>query len=676
MEKSVPGLKQSLLKDEPVVDNLLLRSLGQLRTQATSEGFQSIAITALDYRMSHEGAWSREFVQSQGYSIGKRAWRPMKLEGAQASASRRKWEASKKGGAPSKITKDVLEVTKQILDCNSKPGSKVAHVHQHASGARSSAKRRGSRENEVMVESQSLLKTPARMWEENPQLRTKMRRSKFYEVLKNHFAEYRPGQRRTDVCTHCETYWQKLIPRFRKAWNEVREKLTAVYPGYFKHFDTERVHETACEEANHALAYVSSHSAQHRAERMACGCNLLQLYSFTEAPPEVLLRGHRDLLRSYEWHMTSANRQKQNFDRLVEKGELPVKDCLLCFDWKEKIRLPVGPSESSDYWHMQQRYAIAVYGCVVYRHEPSSTARAPKIRHDYYINLTDIREQTAEAANNMLDSILSGARLGTEGCLHLFYDCGPHYRSGPNVHHYLQLSQARKQQIFVHFFGEQHGKNILDGAFGTIATWLRQVSLAEEVLNLSQLVCALQKGASGAMKSNPQGPRWFFKAIDYGEFKKNEQATVTSSDFKITKTYALAIKPGRNNPLLYNLVYSDCAMQNPSCFYNIVTERTETLERWKRAYMEGPRSWELEPPDPGDETILCKKFKAQKHKESRLFKPVKTFHDKAMARARKAAKDKVRVRLEQRLQTLKGEECEHETSSSSSSSSSSSVSSS
>ena len=90
------------------------------------------------------------------------------------------WEASKKGGAPSKITK-VLEVTKQILDCNSKPGSKVAHAHQHASGARSSAKRCGSGENEVVVEPQSLLITPACMWEENPQLQTQMCRSKFYD---------------------------------------------------------------------------------------------------------------------------------------------------------------------------------------------------------------------------------------------------------------------------------------------------------------------------------------------------------------------------------------------------------------------------------------------------------------------------------------------------------------
>ena len=70
-------------------------------------------------------------------------------------------------------------------------------------------------------------------------------------------------------------------------------------------------------------------TALNRAERMACACDLLQLYSFTQAPVEVLLRGHSDLLRSYEWHMTSANRQKKNFDRLVEKGKLPVKEA--CF---------------------------------------------------------------------------------------------------------------------------------------------------------------------------------------------------------------------------------------------------------------------------------------------------------------------------------------------------------
>ena len=56
---------------------------------------------------------------------------------------------------------------------------------------------------EIAVPSMSLLKKPARMWEENPALRSKMSRSQFYKILKSHFAEYRPGQRRADVCTHC-----------------------------------------------------------------------------------------------------------------------------------------------------------------------------------------------------------------------------------------------------------------------------------------------------------------------------------------------------------------------------------------------------------------------------------------------------------------------------------------
>ena len=75
--------------------------------------------------------------------------------------------------------------------------------------------------------------------------------------------------------------------------------------------------------------------------------------------------------------------------------------------------------------------------------------------HDCYIDLTDIREQTAEAANNMLDNILSNARLGTEGCLRLFSDCGPHYRSGLRpalqkwaewtVHHYIPPAVASEK---------------------------------------------------------------------------------------------------------------------------------------------------------------------------------------------------------------------------------------
>ena len=99
---------------------------------------------------------------------------------------------------------------------------------------------------------------------------------------------------------------------------------------------------------------------------------------------------------------------------------------------------------------MQQNYEIAVYGSVVYRHAPGSTAARPKIFHESFINLTEIREQTAEAANHMLASVMQDAAVAKSGTLRLFSDCGPHFRSGANLAHYADPCVQRSSRFTFH----------------------------------------------------------------------------------------------------------------------------------------------------------------------------------------------------------------------------------
>lgn len=194
--------------------------------------------------------------------------------------------------------------------------------------------------------------------------------------------------------------------------------------------------------------------------------------------------------------MVFLRRQKDNFQRWVE-GSLPTRD-YLGFDWKEKVKLPCAPSETSDHWHMQQKYGIAVYGAGVYRHGRGSTAANPCIVNDYYINLTDIREQTAEAANNMLASVLRDAKVPETGVLRLRIAARTMLiRCQPRI---LCLRALRCQTIYVNFWGEQHGKSILDGAFGGMSIWLDQISLQKQILNLSDLLNAYRQASSASMQ--------------------------------------------------------------------------------------------------------------------------------------------------------------------------------
>ena len=101
-------------------------------------------------------------------------------------------EAFRRGGAPSKVAASVLQMTKEILDKNAKPWTRVARVHEGPDGGHSEPKRRWCQEKEVIVPSQSLLRCPQQLWQENQELRKKLCRSHFYKLLKSHFAECRP----------------------------------------------------------------------------------------------------------------------------------------------------------------------------------------------------------------------------------------------------------------------------------------------------------------------------------------------------------------------------------------------------------------------------------------------------------------------------------------------------
>ena len=301
-------------------------------------------------------------------------------------------------------------------------------MHRNADGSFGPPRNRGSQDEELVVPSQSLLKTPQRVWEEHPELRQQMSRSSFYALMKGKFAEFRGGARRTDICSHCKVYYKEIIPNFRKDAKQLSKQLKQAYNLYVAHYDFNRTFDSVYEEASYLLQYIATHSNAHREEREQSRCDLLHLYSFTEAPAEVLLPGHRSLLRSYEWHLLSSRRQRDSLEQLL--SHLPHGDSVVIYDWKEKVKLPQACDES-DMWHMQQKYSVAVFGACIYSHAQESTVQKPVVKSKYLIYTTEIREQTAEAANRMLDKLLQdhGSQLSSAGRLLFYSDCGPHFRS-------------------------------------------------------------------------------------------------------------------------------------------------------------------------------------------------------------------------------------------------------
>ena len=142
---------------------------------------------------------------------------------------------------------------------------------------------------------------------------------------------------------------------------------------------------------------------------------LLYSYYTTITGWGVLLTYIRDFGTVCLWHMLSARRQEECLKQLME-GSLPIKDTLRAFDWKEKIRLPFGPEETSDMWHAQQNYAISCFGCGVLTHTSKSTAAKADLQVTYLLFLNEVREQNAEASNKMVDEVLLECEVSNFKC--------------------------------------------------------------------------------------------------------------------------------------------------------------------------------------------------------------------------------------------------------------------
>ena len=359
------------------------------------------------------------------------------------------------------------------------------------------------------------------------------------------------------------------------------------------------------------------------------------------------------------------------------EGALPIKDTLLVFDWKEKIRLPFGPEETSDMWHAQQKYAISCFGCCVLAHTSKSTAAKADIQVTYLLFLNEVREQNAEASNRMVDEVLRECEVSMEGNLHLWSDCGPHFRSAENLYHSMyDLCMKRQQVVNCSFLAEQHGKNVLDSAFGAVGRWLQEQALTRPVHTAQHLVEAISAGANAAMKRDPRGPVWKCKLVEFGQYRQPVSHYVRSTEFKITRTYCLIVRPparGRENPILENRVFSDVSADGqPSCSYEVeALERPDDVE-WKRSFFEGSKTWEEPPPDIGDTTVLTKRMDAQHHRPCpRNLQPLRTFEERVHRKARKALRDQARLRRQ--LSAHAGAEAPETASNSSSSSTDSST---
>ena len=212
----------------------------------------------------------------------------------------------------------MLDLARKVLGKHSKPGSKIVAVEATESGHR---RYRGKTAAETAaVPAVSLLARPSTI---------------------------------CDSCAKRRRDLEVVLPVYFRAWDAAGRAAEDAQNG-----DWAKV-------ASALLKYIHTHHSRFQNERETLSrADRLTLLSEVEVPIELDLKGRLSLLTAFQWHMVSARRQGEYFRSLIDTAEpkLPQEHYLMAYDWRQKLRLPLAPTETGPMWHCQQKVSLACWG--------------------------------------------------------------------------------------------------------------------------------------------------------------------------------------------------------------------------------------------------------------------------------------------------------------------------
>eukprot|EP00434_Breviolum_minutum_P009903 symbB.v1.2.008726.t1/scaffold545.1/size189104/11 len=436
-------------------------------------------------------------LESNGYPIGRKQYqRATSSEFSIADNSERQL-----GGRPSLInSKDTLELVQKVLEENVKDSERVLVIG------------RGSKKR--MVLAKHLMSTRTRLWRDTAVLNQKFSLNTFKKLLAIHFPYVRNPRRDTDVCKHCKHFSKYILPSAKKAAVQAKSDITVICPTYFAAFDASPLVQSLQERREEVeiitrlRRYIDGCHARQEPADARPALSLTDRISLhaAEATGSHILKGHIELLDAYVWHQISQRRQGLFASR--HRTELPDGWCLVQMDYKENVKYPMGPNETSEEWHAQNKLSLTVFGANVL---------APKKgggHVEFFLLLvSDILDHDAQAANMSANTVLQEVRKQTSvdwGRLrHLLFvtDCGPHFRSKENAAHFcytLPLSLRVTSEVC--WLGEQHGKSGVDRCFGWCNEWISSYIQRSPIHNLGHLIACFQAPFTQVFKGGSTVP--------------------------------------------------------------------------------------------------------------------------------------------------------------------------
>ena len=212
-------------------------------------------------------------------------------------------------------------------------------------------------------------------------------------------------------------------------------------------------------------------------------------------------------------HKSIVDQQRKFFNQ--QRAEIQPDELMVIVDFKENIRLGGGPVEcGQDYFTRQQ---CSVLGMAVgYWNQ---VKQQPSV--EYVDFFSDILSHDALFVSNCLSNVLDNfikfkyQNLNLKK-VHFWNDTGRHFQCGELAHYLLNIVPVEYNiQVTWNFFGEHHGKSIVDGHFGLLSRILKDIENWDQVRTIDNLIFLLRQ-RERQIKSPQVGDQvmWHFNNYD------------------------------------------------------------------------------------------------------------------------------------------------------------------
>ena len=193
-------------------------------------------------------------------------------------------------------------------------------------------------------------------------------------------------------------------------------------------------------------------------------------------------------LRLYNQHLFFVRKQRELYLGSIRNCE--ATSCVIVMDFKENFQVGGGPVETGACFFSKKQVSVLGFA-VHYRDEYGNY----KIR--YFDYLSEILSHDSLFVSEYIAKLLEYPFMLKFNAFAFWSDSGPHFRSAELLHFVCEVLPEKfpRKLFLLNFFGEYHGKNVVDGHFGILSRWFAEGERVRYILNIQDLICWLRRKA-------------------------------------------------------------------------------------------------------------------------------------------------------------------------------------